>query len=241
LKFAAVLAGSVAAEAVKEEVAPKKELTLDDGVDEWFPELKLTEAQNAQIAILKDKLDTKNSKENIHGDLINSINRQVTTELSKDRTEDYHKYNAAMDRKAGKTTAAEARECRKEFEKNGMDFKDDSVWTDRYFETPWSTLLTADTFVKYISSAQAKDAKPWLLMTIKSPYGEHAAHVQTFTVVFRDIICAAKAMNINLGFIDINTDEFVKETFTYWYEGGYGLGVPYYVYVPHDGNFYHLQ
>jgi hypothetical protein len=38
LKFATVLAGTVAAE----DKAPKKQLTLDDPVDEWFPELKFT-------------------------------------------------------------------------------------------------------------------------------------------------------------------------------------------------------
>lgn len=175
------------------------------------------------------------------GALRESIIAQVKNSLSKERTDDYHRYNVAMLRKEGKNEEAGAEECNHYYNSNNMDFKDDTVWTDKYYETQWSTLLTQETFVKYIVNPQSRDAKPWLLMTLKTPYGEHAGHLQTFTVVLRNVICAAKSLDINLGFIDIGADEFLKETFTYWYEGGYGLGVPYYVYVPHDGYFYHLE
>jgi len=58
--------------------------------------------------------------------------------------------------------------------------------------------------------------------------------------MFAETICTGRALGYNVGFIDVNRDEMLKEMFTYYYSGGYGLGVPYYVVVPNDGYFYHL-
>jgi hypothetical protein len=101
-------------------------------------------------------------------------------------------------------------------------------------------LLTEETYRKYVMNPTSRDAKPWLLMMTYTPNSIQASHFQTYSIMFSEAICTARALGINLGFIDINKDEGLKEMFTYYYSGGYGLGVPYYVYVPNDGNFYHL-
>lgn len=86
-----------------------------------------------------------------------------------------------------------------------------------------------------------KNDKPWLLMMTYHPQSNNIYHFQTYSIMFAETMCVAKALDYNLGFIDVNKDESLKEMFTYWYSGGYGLGVPYYVVVPGDGYFYHLQ
>lgn len=86
-----------------------------------------------------------------------------------------------------------------------------------------------------------RNAKPWLLMMTYTAYSTTASHLQTYSIMFSEAMCVAKALDMNLGFIDVNKDEGLKEMFTYWYSGGYGLGVPYYVVAPGDGNWYHLQ
>jgi hypothetical protein len=101
-------------------------------------------------------------------------------------------------------------------------------------------LLTEETYRKYVMNPTSRDAKPWLLMMTYTPNSIQASHFQTYSIMFSEAICTARALGINLGFIDINKEEGLKEMFTYYYSGGYGLGVPYYVYVPNDGNFYHL-
>lgn len=101
-------------------------------------------------------------------------------------------------------------------------------------------MLTEETYRKYVMNPTSRDAKPWLLMMTYTPNSIQASHFQTYSIMFSEAICTARALGINLGFIDINKEEGLKEMFTYYYSGGYGLGVPYYVYVPNDGNFYHL-
>lgn len=101
-------------------------------------------------------------------------------------------------------------------------------------------MLTEETYRKYVMNPISRDAKPWLLMMTYTPNSIQSSHFQTYSIMYSEAICTARALNINLGFIDINKDEGLKEMFTYYYHGGYGLGVPYYVYVPNDGNFYHL-
>ena len=86
-----------------------------------------------------------------------------------------------------------------------------------------------------------RNAKPWLLMMTYHAQSNNNYHYQTYSIMFAEVICTGRALGYNVGFIDVNRDEMLKEMFTYYYSGGYGLGVPYYVVVPNDGYFYHLQ
>lgn len=87
--------------------------------------------------------------------------------------------------------------------------------------------LNSERYMKYV---QNQPEKPWLLMLVKSPYGSVDSHYQTFEVIMSRVHCAAKAMNINFGIIDMYKEEMIKESF-YYNDGDYGFGVPYYVYV----------
>jgi len=115
------------------------------------------------------------------------------------------------------------------------------MWTDQPYETQWSTMLNEETYRKYVMNPIDRNAKPWLLMMTYTPFSNNLPHYQTYSIMFAEAMCVARSLDINLGFIDVNKDENLKEMFTYYFSGGYGLGVPYYVYVPGDGYFYHLQ
>lgn len=95
--------------------------------------------------------------------------------------------------------------------------------------------------MKYVHNNTNRNAKEWLLLYTYSPYGINGNHFQTYTIAFANAICTARAMDMNLGFIDLNRDENLKEMITAWHSGGYAFGVPYYVIVKGDGWFYHLQ
>jgi len=102
-------------------------------------------------------------------------------------------------------------------------------------------MLNEETYRKYVMNPIDRNAKPWLLMMTYTPFSNNLPHYQTYSIMFAEAMCVARSLDINLGFIDVNKDENLKEMFTYYFSGGYGLGVPYYVYVPGDGYFYHLQ
>jgi hypothetical protein len=114
------------------------------------------------------------------------------------------------------------------------------MWSDQSYETQTSTLLNEETYREYVMNPKDRNAKPWLLMMTYHPQSNNMYHYQTYSIMFAEVICTGRALGYNVGFIDVNRDEMLKEMFTYYYSGGYGLGVPYYVVVPNDGYFYHL-
>lgn len=101
-------------------------------------------------------------------------------------------------------------------------------------------MLDEKKYRDWVMNSKDRNAKPWLLMMTYHPQSSNGNHFQTYTIMFAEAMCTARALDMNLGFIDINRDEGLKEMFTFWFSGGYGLGVPYYVVVPGDGYFYHL-
>lgn len=101
-------------------------------------------------------------------------------------------------------------------------------------------MLDEQKYRDWVMNPKDRNAKPWLLMMTYTPYSNNNSHYQTYSVMFNEVMCVARALDMNLGFIDVNKHESLKEMFTYWFSGGYGLGVPYYVVAPGDGNWYHL-
>lgn len=164
--------------------------------------------------------------------------------LSKQRTADKAKYMVDKARAIGLHHKAEAMQCTWDMIESSKtataQWEDDHMWSDHSYETQWSTLLDEKKYREYVMNPKDRNAKPWILMMTYHPQSYHSHVFQTYSIMFNQVICTGKALGYNVGFIDINKDENLKEMFTYWYSGGYGLGVPYYVVVPNDGNFYHL-
>ena len=100
-------------------------------------------------------------------------------------------------------------------------------------------MLTAETYDKYVVNAKKGD-KPWLVMIMRTPYGSNENSYQVGEMMLSRMACASKALNFNLGLVDVAASEDVVESFHLRVWGGNGLAVPYYIYTK-DGTAYHLQ
>lgn len=100
-------------------------------------------------------------------------------------------------------------------------------------------MLDVESYDKYVANAKP-GSKPWLLMFMSTPLGSSQPSYQVNEMMMARMICASRALNFNLGFIDNHNRERISESFNFRLYGGNGMQVPYYVYTK-DGQAYHLQ
>lgn len=91
-------------------------------------------------------------------------------------------------------------------------------------------MLDAKSYDKYVANAK-KGSKPWLLMFMQTPHGSSESTYQVNEMMISRMICASRALNFNLGFIDNDKSEKILESFHLRLWGGNGLKVPYYIYT----------
>lgn len=156
--------------------------------------------------------------------------------LSPERRKDYETYLADKNAHTHGVETGNAIRCESQYKKENK-WSEEFIWDKKGFEDLGGALwLTQERYEKYVHN---QPEKPWLLMMVKSPYGNVDAHYQTFEVIMHRIYCSCKAMGINFGLMDLNIEEMVKESF-YYNDGDYGFGVPYYVYVK-DNKAVHIE
>jgi len=212
----------------------KKALTFDDPIEMHFPEMALSDEERAVEQAWKDEPEGTKKQMEV-GKVIEMYNSKVNN-LSPERAIEYNAFQASKnDAWYGKETG-NAMRCEQLYKKDNK-WSEQFIWDQFGFEDLGGALwLNEERYTKYVHN---QPEKPWLLMMVKTPYGSVESHYQTFEVIMSRIYCAAKAMDINLGVIDLWKEENIKESF-YYKDGDYGFGVPYYVYVK-DGKAVHLE
>lgn len=91
--------------------------------------------------------------------------------------------------------------------------------------------------MKYV---KGRPDKKWLLMFVRSPFGKAKEwNFQTHEVLMARMYCFAQSEGANLGFVDVDEQEFLIEGFNYK-TVDYGFLVPYYIFSS-EGKACHLE
>jgi len=153
-----------------------------------------------------------------------------------------YEYLMHMAKRFGKThgkTYQDGKECEADYLLEGRNpWSMEKIFVDKNAEDlPGAMWINQDRYKKYIYSQPEKE---WLLMFVKAPFENPVeSSYQTHTILMPRMYCSAKALGVNMGFIDLFLDELILEGFNYK-TVDYGFTVPYYVYIK-DGKACHLE
>ena len=70
-------------------------------------------------------------------------------------------------------------------------WEDHNIWNKQPYETERSTLLSEETYMKYVHNNTNRNAKEWILLFTYTPHGINGNHFQTYTVSYANAICVA--------------------------------------------------
>lgn len=94
----------------------------------------------------------------------------------------------------------ETKRCEMRPENKGWDPQ--TLWSEGVIFERGAIMLTDETYDQYVANAKKGD-KPWLVMIMRTPYGSNENSYQTGEMMLPRMICASKAMNFNLGILDV--------------------------------------
>jgi hypothetical protein len=109
LTSAAIVSASSEFEEGKQWLQPIKEgLTIDSPVKDLFPEIALTEEEEAGLKSLSDPDTPQGDKQQAFGGIMDKLKDRLKNNLSKGRMQEHHNYQIAKLTKAGKHIEAAA-------------------------------------------------------------------------------------------------------------------------------------